>query len=142
MAGTPFQVTVTDAFQGTINCWEDNHQDPVLYTFYDSTQFVPDDDQWDEFHYNQRDYPGVFAGQTENPPVMKFYTVVPNGTYRVIANFIAPMITGIIMDLILPHRVNFRWTSPPARLAILPNSTWARSRSPITVSPFTQTMPM
>ncbi len=85
-AGQPFTVTVT-AFEGTtVNCWEDDHQDPVLVTFYDPALFVPGDDQWDEFHYSMRPYPAVFAGQTENPPVMKFYGVVPNGPYRMYAN--------------------------------------------------------
>jgi len=85
MAGVPFQVTVTaNALQ--LNCWDDDIQNPDLYTFYDADQFVPDDDQWDEFKYHLRDYPGVFASQTENPPVMEFSGVVPNGTYQVIAN--------------------------------------------------------
>jgi len=85
-AGQPFTVTVT-AYDGTtVNCWEDDHQDPVLATFYDPGLFVPDDDQWDEFHYSARPYPAVFAHQTENPPVMKFYSVVPNGPYHMYAN--------------------------------------------------------
>jgi len=86
-AGQPFTVTVGSAYGGTtVNCWEDDHQDPVLATFYDPDLFVPDDDQWDEFHWSQRPYPAVFASQTENPPVMEFSAVVPNGPYHLVAN--------------------------------------------------------
>ena len=54
----PFPVTVTEnAIR--INCWEDDHQDPVLYTFYDPNQFVPDDNLWDEFHVQPEGLSGV-----------------------------------------------------------------------------------
>jgi hypothetical protein len=73
-----------------INCWEDDHQDPVLTTFTDPSLFVDTDGQWDEFHWNQRDYPAVFAGIPEatdgSLETIHFFGEVPNGTYRVIAN--------------------------------------------------------
>jgi len=73
-------------FDTTINVWEDDHQDPILVTGYVAGNMNPTNNQWDEFHWDQRAYPGVFAGVNENPPVMKFYATVPNGTYQLSAN--------------------------------------------------------
>ena len=88
-AGAPFTVTVT-TISSTINLWEDNHQRPVLETFTDSQLFDFTDGEWDEFHWVNRDYPAVFGGISETVAgalePMHFYAVVPNGTYRVIAN--------------------------------------------------------
>ncbi len=87
--GVPFDVTVS-ALSNRINLWEDNHQRPVLATFTDPSLFDDTDGQWDEFHYVQRDYPGVFGGIAETVAgglePMHFNGVVPNGTYRVVAN--------------------------------------------------------
>jgi hypothetical protein len=47
---------------------------------------VPDDNQWTEFWWSGRTYPGVFAGYQERPPLMRFYGSVPNGTYTLTAN--------------------------------------------------------
>jgi len=88
-AGVPFTVTVT-AISSTINLWEDNHQRPVLETFTDPLLFDQTGGEWDEFDWVNRDYPGVFGGISETLSgalePMHFYAVVPNGTYRVIAN--------------------------------------------------------
>jgi len=47
---------------------------------------VDTDNQWTEFLYEPRGYPGIFAGAQERPPVMRFYASVPNGVYTLIAN--------------------------------------------------------
>ncbi len=69
-----------------INVYEDAHQLPVLATTTNVGELVATDNQWTEFLYEPRGYPGVFAGNTERPPVMRFYGAVPNGTYTLIAN--------------------------------------------------------
>ncbi|MFN2154937.1 MAG: hypothetical protein ACK2UX_06850, partial [Anaerolineae bacterium] len=69
-----------------INCWEDDHQDPVLPTIYSPDLPDPLDNAWGEFQWDQRDYPGVFAGRDEEPGTITFYDNVPNGTYHIIAN--------------------------------------------------------
>ena len=69
-----------------INVWEDNHQQPVLPTTTNVADLVETDNQWTEFLYGSRGYPGVFASTQERPPVMRFYASVPNGTYTLIAN--------------------------------------------------------
>ncbi|MBN1873599.1 MAG: tandem-95 repeat protein, partial [Anaerolineae bacterium] len=88
-AGISFTVTVSDV-EPLINLWEDDHQNPVLETFTNSSLFNDTDGEWDEFHWSQRDYPGIFGGFTEAAAgtleMMHFYADVPNGTYRVIAN--------------------------------------------------------
>jgi len=70
----------------TINCWEDEHQDPVLTTLTDPSLLNLLDDRWDEFWWSKRDYPGVFGGTSETLPVMRFYATVPNGRYNIVAN--------------------------------------------------------
>jgi hypothetical protein len=74
-----------------INCWEDDHQDPVLTTFTNAGLFDDTDGEWDEFLWlGNRDYPGVFAGIPEatGDTLETFHCFgdVPNGTYDVIAN--------------------------------------------------------
>ena len=74
-----------------INCWEDDHQNPVLATFTDSTLFDDTDGEWDEFLWlGHRDYPGVFAGIPESSSgaleTFHCFGDVPNGTYDVFAN--------------------------------------------------------
>jgi hypothetical protein len=74
-----------------INCWEDDHQDPVLTTFTNAGLFDDTDGEWDEFLWlGHRDYPGVFAGIPEaadgSLETFHCYGDVPNGTYDVIAN--------------------------------------------------------
>jgi len=74
-----------------INCWEDDHQDPVLTTFTNASLFDDEDGLWDEFLWlGHRDYPGVFAGIPEatDDTLGTFHCFgdVPNGTYDVIAN--------------------------------------------------------
>ena len=74
-----------------INCWEDDHQDPVLTTTTDPTDLGETDGLWTEFLYTpSRPYPSLLAGADEENnglPVMRFYTSgIPNGQYEVIAN--------------------------------------------------------
>jgi hypothetical protein len=69
-----------------INCWEDDHQDPVLTTTTAIPDLIPDDDQWTEFLYLSRGYPAVFAGYDESPPLMRFYGSVPDGEYTLVAH--------------------------------------------------------
>jgi hypothetical protein len=74
-----------------INCWEDDHQYPVLTTFTNSSLFVDTDGEWDEFLWlGNRDYPGVFAGipEASDGSLETFHCFgdVPNGTYDVVAN--------------------------------------------------------
>jgi hypothetical protein len=72
-----------------INCWEDNHQSPVLATTSDASQLIPNDGRWTEFLYPPRGYPSVFAAAGEAAfglPVMHFYdSGIANGTYQVYA---------------------------------------------------------
>ena len=60
-----------------INVWEDNHQQPILPTTTNVADLVETDNQWTEFLYASRGYPGVFASTQERPPVMRFYASVP-----------------------------------------------------------------
>lgn len=69
-----------------INVWEDDHQDPVLPTTTNPADLGATDNQWTEFLWTERGYPGVFAATMETPPLMRFYGAVPNGTYTLIAN--------------------------------------------------------
>jgi hypothetical protein len=75
----------------TINCWEDNHQSPVLPTTTNAGELRPTDGIWTEFQFLPgRPFPAVFAGAEEENyglPVMRFYaTGIPNGRYEAIAN--------------------------------------------------------
>ncbi len=69
-----------------INCWEDEHQDPDLLTTNLVSDLVENDDAWTEFHYTGRDYPGIFAGYDESPPLMHFHGAVPDGEYTLSAH--------------------------------------------------------
>ena len=70
-----------------IELWEDEHQSPVLATFGDPGLLDPWDGEWDEFLWEPRGYPGVFADPREGGlPVMRFHAEVPSGTYRLVAN--------------------------------------------------------
>jgi hypothetical protein len=100
LAGDSFLVTVT-AYEGTtINCWEDDHQDPVLATTTDPAPLETTPGEWTEFHYvsGGRPFPSVMAEHNEYEdyglPLMRFYASgIPNGEYEVIANLYesAPM---------------------------------------------------
>ncbi|MBE9507530.1 MAG: hypothetical protein IMY86_05720, partial [Chloroflexi bacterium] len=69
-----------------IDCWDDAHQDPVLSTTTNVGDLIPDDNQWTEFLWASRGYPGVFAGYDESPPLMRFYGAVPDGEYELVAH--------------------------------------------------------
>ncbi|MEM3551631.1 MAG: hypothetical protein QXV01_11145, partial [Candidatus Bathyarchaeia archaeon] len=77
-----------------INCWEDSHQEPALQTFTNPNLLNPSDGEWDEFHWEQRDYPAVFASTAENNILRYGMTFsvsgVPNGEYDVVANLYGP----------------------------------------------------
>lgn len=85
-----FNVLPPSPVEITINCWEDNHQFPVLQTTTNSADLSTTDGKWTEFKYSARPFPAVFAGADEENlglPVMRFYTSgVQNGTYNVVAN--------------------------------------------------------
>jgi hypothetical protein len=83
---TPTPTSTQTSTGITINLWEDNHQGPVLTTTSDRGDLNETDNQWTEFLWTSRGYPGVFAGSHETPPLMRFYASVPNGTYTLIAN--------------------------------------------------------
>jgi hypothetical protein len=68
-----------------IQLWNDANQSPVLATTSNAGDLNLTDNQWTEFLYPPRGYPGVFAGTSETPPTMRFYGVVPNGTYTLSA---------------------------------------------------------
>jgi len=70
----------------TINLYEDIHQQPVLTTTTNANALVSNDNQWTEFLYAPRGYPGIFAGVDETPPLMRFYATIPSGTYTLVAN--------------------------------------------------------
>lgn len=83
--------TATPTFTPTpgptrLQVWEDSHQEPVLPTTTNVDDLNPADNQWTEFLWPVRGYPGVFAGTTETPPLMRFYGAVPDGTYTLVAN--------------------------------------------------------
>ncbi len=75
-----------------INCWEDDHQDPVLVSTTEPTDLDETDGQWTEFDYTSRPFPSVMAGvdeETLDPPLplMRFYASgLPDGEYEVFAN--------------------------------------------------------
>ena len=74
-----------------INCWEDDHQDPVLVPTTDPGDLIENDGLWTEFDYASRPFPSVMAGADEQEdyglPEMRFYTSgIPNGEYQVWAN--------------------------------------------------------
>ena len=128
-AGQPFTVTVT-AFDGvTVNCWEDDHQDPVLVTFYDPLLFVPDDDQWDEFHYSNAALPGSLCRPDREPAGDE---VLRCGAQRVISHVCQPVPLKTISDtssgsMRVPHG-QIPWMWPAARWVTSPSSTWGRCR--------------
>jgi hypothetical protein len=100
----------------TVNCWEDDHQDPVLAT----TTNIPDlnetDGEWTEFLYTpSRPYPSVLAAVNEYEdyglPIMHFYASgLPNGQYEVFGNLYdnAPMryFYGFTPETALDHYVD------------------------------------
>lgn len=65
--------------------WVDTNQEPVLATTTNIPDLVQNDNQWTEFLWTSRGYPGVFAATGESPPLMRFYSNVPNGTYTLAA---------------------------------------------------------
>jgi hypothetical protein len=65
-----------------LDIWQDANQSPVLATTSNGANLVPNDNQWTEFLWPVRGYPGVFAAVGETPPVMRFFGAVPNGTYQ------------------------------------------------------------
>jgi len=67
------------------SCANDANQNPVYSTFTDPAMLNPSDNNWDEFNWVPRGFPGVFADPRENPPIMKFHANVPNGKYEVVA---------------------------------------------------------
>ena len=69
-----------------IDVWRDENQDPILATTTNADDLVTGDNQWTEFLWEQRAYPGVFAAYGETPPVMRFFGAVPDGTYEMVAN--------------------------------------------------------
>ncbi len=68
-----------------IDVWNDANQSPALLTTSNVADLSPSDNQWTEFLWAARGYPGVFAGfaETQTVPLMRFYAAVPNGTYAV-----------------------------------------------------------
>ncbi len=76
----------------TLDCWDDEHQEPVLETTTDASQLDASDGQWTEFHYTAggRPFPAVFAGVEEESyglPVMHFsISGLEPGEYEVFAN--------------------------------------------------------
>jgi len=69
-----------------INLYDDANQSPILTTTTNVGDLIPADNQWTEFLFTQRGYPGIFASANETPPTLRFYATVPNGTYTLIAN--------------------------------------------------------
>ena len=74
-----------------INCWEDDHQEPVLATTVVGGDLIPDDGLWTELLYlPSRDYPTLLAAYDEESsglPVMRCYdSGIPNGEYEIFAN--------------------------------------------------------
>ena len=63
----------------------DVNQEPVLPTTTSIPDLIETDNQWTEFLWESRGYPGVFAATGELPPVMRFFATVPNGTYTIAA---------------------------------------------------------
>jgi hypothetical protein len=89
--GTPTAVptatpSLTPGVPITINLYDDANQSPVLITTTDAGMLSSTDNQWTEFLYAPRGYPGIFAGYGEQPPLMRFYASVPSGTYTLVAN--------------------------------------------------------
>ncbi|MBZ5639646.1 MAG: hypothetical protein LAO51_12950, partial [Acidobacteriia bacterium] len=70
-----------------IDCWEDDHQDPVLPTTTDAGALDDADGQWTEFKSPDRAYPTVFAGVNEEDhdlPLMRFYADgIQTGPYHI-----------------------------------------------------------
>jgi len=85
---TPPLPTLTPDPSGAIriNVYDDASQSPVLATTTNAGDLNATDNQWTEFLYAARGYPGVFAGTSETPPTMRFFANVPNGTYAITAN--------------------------------------------------------
>ncbi len=69
-----------------INAYDDANQSPVLATTTNTGDLNTTDNQWTEFLYTQRGYPGVFAGTEETPPTLRIFGAVPTGSYTLIAN--------------------------------------------------------
>jgi hypothetical protein len=76
----------------TVNCWEDDHQEPVLATTESIPALNQTDGQWTEFLYTpSRPHPSILAAVDEYEdyglPVMRFYASgLANGEYEVFAN--------------------------------------------------------
>ncbi len=83
---TPSNTPVVTPTPIVVNVYEDTHQSPVLATTTDAGALITNDNQWTEFLWVGRGYPGVFWATGETPPVMRFYATVPNGTYTFAAN--------------------------------------------------------
>lgn len=84
-------IFANDWLSRRINCWDDQHQKPVLLTSTDDSDLSDTDGQWTEYLYTYgRYYPSVLAGVDEEDfglPVMRFYASgIANGEYEVIAN--------------------------------------------------------
>ncbi len=89
--GSGVSFTSDDGSTSFFDCWDDEHQDPVLATTTDTGDLNPDDGAWTEFHWVPgRPYPTVCAGVDEAErglPVLRFYADgVPDGRYEVVAN--------------------------------------------------------
>jgi hypothetical protein len=83
-----FDVLPLQTGEIVINCWEDDHQQPVLATTTDPASLIETDGQWTEFWYQCcRSYPTVFAAADEESyglPVMRFHAEgFENGPYEV-----------------------------------------------------------
>lgn len=68
-----------------IDVWQDANQDPDLTTTTNAANLIANDNQWTEFLWESRGYPGVFAATGETPPTMRFHQNVPNGVYTLAA---------------------------------------------------------
>jgi len=94
---TPAATATPTAAPIRINLWEDAHQSPVLPTTSDASQLDDSDNQWTEFFWSGRGYPGIFASYNEQPPLLRFSAPVPNGSYTLVAN------------LYWNHNLRYRW---------------------------------
>ena len=86
-AGSASSIEIGEGGGGVrLNCWEDDHQDPLLVTTTNAADLVPNDNRWTEFEWTQRGYPAVFGGYDEALPLMRFYAAVPDGAYTLVAH--------------------------------------------------------
>ncbi len=84
---TPIPASPTPTGGGVrINVYDDANQSPVLATTTNAGDLITTDNQWTEFLFVDRGYPGVFAGTNETPPTLRIFGPVPNGSYTLIAN--------------------------------------------------------